>query len=230
MPRRSLTPDYTEVKIRTPLNCESKNGVCAKVLRRQPGQRPAGMHRRGGGYHRSSVHRRARYPADHAYLPYGRCCIGCRYHPGSSPCRGAVRGPSSQEQLPSSPMIDGVVSFEKDSQGRRQCGCYQPQDRRSGLKSRSFTALPCKCICRRLRQPRATLITEGSVEPSEILQVLRQPGCAGIPHQRSAEGTYRTQGVDINDKHIEVIVRQMMRKVKIERSAATPRLFTGADR
>ena len=39
--------------------------------------------------------------------------------------------------------------------------------------------------------------------------------------------TYRMQGVDINDKHIEVIVRQMMRKVRIEDAGDTP-LLVGA--
>ncbi|MEE0443983.1 MAG: DNA-directed RNA polymerase subunit beta', partial [Acutalibacteraceae bacterium] len=38
---------------------------------------------------------------------------------------------------------------------------------------------------------------------------------------REVQKTYRTQGVDINDKHIEVIVRQMMRKVKIEDAGDT---------
>ena len=38
------------------------------------------------------------------------------------------------------------------------------------------------------------------------------------------DSTYRMQGVDINDKHIEVIVRQMMRKVRIEDAGDTPLL------
>ncbi len=33
---------------------------------------------------------------------------------------------------------------------------------------------------------------------------------------REVQNVYRSQGVDINDKHIEIIVRQMMRKVKVE--------------
>lgn len=58
-------------------------------------------------------------------------------------------------------------------------------------------------------------ITEGSINPHDILQV---KGEQAVENYIIAEvqKVYRLQGVDINDKHIEVIVRQMMRKVRIE--------------
>ena len=58
-------------------------------------------------------------------------------------------------------------------------------------------------------------ITEGSINPHDILEVI---GEEAVQNYIIAEvqKVYRLQGVDINDKHIEVIVRQMMRKVKIE--------------
>ncbi len=58
-------------------------------------------------------------------------------------------------------------------------------------------------------------LTEGSLYPHDILDVLG----VGSVHDyliREVQRTYRMQGVDINDKHIEVIVRQMMRKVEVE--------------
>ena len=57
-------------------------------------------------------------------------------------------------------------------------------------------------------------LTEGSVNPHDILDVL---GVEAVHNYliREVQRTYRTQGVDVNDKHIEVIVRQMMRKVKV---------------
>ncbi len=67
-----------------------------QVLRHEPGYLQAGWSRRGGGYHRRPVHRRARYPADHAYLPYRRRGRR-RHHSGSSPCGRTVRGPQAQE-------------------------------------------------------------------------------------------------------------------------------------
>ncbi|MBR4319649.1 MAG: DNA-directed RNA polymerase subunit beta', partial [Oscillospiraceae bacterium] len=58
-------------------------------------------------------------------------------------------------------------------------------------------------------------LTEGNVSPSRILEVLDTSAVQDyiiIEVQK----VYRLQGVDINDKHIEVIVRQMLRKVRIE--------------
>ena len=59
------------------------------------------------------------------------------------------------------------------------------------------------------------LLTEGSTDLRDILNVL---GVSAVHDYliSQVQCTYRTQGVDINDKHIEVIARQMMRKVKIE--------------
>ena len=58
-------------------------------------------------------------------------------------------------------------------------------------------------------------ITEGSINPNEILEI---KGAEGVHEYivQEIQKVYRSQGVDINDKHIEVIARQMLRKVKIE--------------
>ena len=58
-------------------------------------------------------------------------------------------------------------------------------------------------------------LTEGSVNPHDMLKV---KGMRGVQVYLLAEvqKVYRLQGVDINDKHIEVMVRQMLRKVKVE--------------
>ncbi len=64
------------------------------------------------------------------------------------------------------------------------------------------------------------LLTEGSVDPHEILKI---KGAAAVQDYliEEVQSAYRLQGVDINDKHIEVIVRQMMKKVRIEDSGST---------
>jgi hypothetical protein len=66
-------------------------------------------------------------------------------------------------------------------------------------------------------------ITEGSVNPHDILKI---KGARGVQEYLAHEvqKVYRLQGVDINDKHIEVIVRQMMRKVKVENPGDTDML------
>jgi len=69
-------------------------------------------------------------------------------------------------------------------------------------------------------------ITEGSVNPHDILKI---KGVAGVQSYllMEVQRVYRLQGVDIADKHIEVIVRQMLRKVKIEESGDTELLPGG---
>ncbi|WP_069998851.1 DNA-directed RNA polymerase subunit beta' [Cellulosilyticum sp. I15G10I2] len=63
-------------------------------------------------------------------------------------------------------------------------------------------------------------LTEGSVNPHDILKI---KDVTGVQHYmiQEVQRVYRLQGVDINDKHIEVIVRQMLKKVKIEESGDT---------
>ena len=63
-------------------------------------------------------------------------------------------------------------------------------------------------------------ITQGSVNPHDILRI---KGVEGVKNYLLSEvqKVYRLQGVDINDKHLEVVVRQMTRKIKIEESGDT---------
>ena len=63
-------------------------------------------------------------------------------------------------------------------------------------------------------------LTEGPVNPHDILKI---KGIKGVQNYlaREVQAVYRLQGVEINDKHIEVIVRQMLRKVKIEQAGDT---------
>ena len=66
-------------------------------------------------------------------------------------------------------------------------------------------------------------LTEGSVNPHDILTIR---GIKGVQSYliREVQVVYRLQGVSISDKHIEVIVRQMLRKVKIEEAGDTSML------
>ena len=58
-------------------------------------------------------------------------------------------------------------------------------------------------------------LTEGSVNPHDILKI-KGPRAVQDYLLREVQRVYRLQGVEINDKHIEVIVRQMLKKVRIE--------------
>ena len=68
-----------------------------------------------------------------------------------------------------------------------------------------------------------TVLTGGSVYPQDIL---RTQGVKGVQDYilHEVQSVYRSQGVDINDKHVEIIVRQMLRKVKVENCGDTTML------
>ncbi len=70
------------------------------------------------------------------------------------------------------------------------------------------------------------LLTEGSANPHDILKV---KGIHGVQQYlvQEVQNVYRSQGVWINDRHIEVVVRQMLRKRKIEHSGDTELLPGG---
>ena len=69
-------------------------------------------------------------------------------------------------------------------------------------------------------------ITEGSINPGEILAI---KGPTGVFEYLTTEvqKVYRNQGVDINDKHIELIARQMLKKVRVEDNGDT-NMFSGS--
>ncbi|MEK5478091.1 DNA-directed RNA polymerase subunit beta' [Paenibacillus sp. FSL R5-0407] len=69
-------------------------------------------------------------------------------------------------------------------------------------------------------------LTDGSIDPKEILRI---KGIRGVQNYilQEVQRVYRNQGVEINDKHIEVMVRQMLRKIRIVDAGDTP-LLPGA--
>ena len=71
-------------------------------------------------------------------------------------------------------------------------------------------------------------LTEGSVNPHDILKI-KGLRAAQDYMLREVQRVYRLQGVDINDKHIEVIVRQMLKKVRIEEKGDSE-FLPGTDR
>ena len=66
-------------------------------------------------------------------------------------------------------------------------------------------------------------LTEGSIYPQDLLST---KGLRAVEEYlvKEVQATYRTNGVEINDKHVEVIVRQMLRKVRIEDAGDTDML------
>ena len=73
---------------------------------------------------------------------------------------------------------------------------------------------------------KGTPITDGALYPQDVLRI---SGVEAVQDYlvQSVQAVYRQQGVEINDKHIEVIIRQMMRKVRVEDPGDTT-LLTGS--
>ena len=192
-----------------------------QVLRHEPGPRRAGGYWRSRGRHRGAVHRRARHAADDAYVPYRRRRLRRGYHARSSARGGALRGAQTKRDATLAE-IDGVVRMGETKKRREiiitgndgEVKTY-PINYGSRLKVQEGDHVIA-----------GQELTEGSINPHDLLRIL---GVKAVQNYLLNEvvKTYRQQGVDIADKHIEVIVRQMLRKVRIE-DAGDSGLLPGA--
>ncbi len=107
--------------------------------------------------------------------------------------------------------IDGVVSFGKDSKGKRKV-IITPEHG----EPKEYLILKGKHISVRdgdhVRAGEALM--DGAANPHDILQILGEKALAKYLVDEVQE-VYRLQGVRINDKHIELIVRQMLKRVRV---------------
>ncbi|HAN44693.1 MAG TPA: DNA-directed RNA polymerase subunit beta' [Ruminococcaceae bacterium] len=214
---RIIAAGYTEVKIRSVLNCESKNGVCAKCYGANlANKQPVAIGEAVGIIAAQSIGE-----------PGTQLTMRTFHTGGVASASDITQGLPRIEELfegrkPKNAAIisyiDGVVSFEKDPKGNDFVVVTDLQNGErferqvvygSTLKVKEGDVVK-----------KGDLITEGAVEPNEILTV---SGDLAVQDYliKEVQKVYRTQGVDINDKHIEVIVRQMMRKVKVDNPGDT---------
>lgn len=108
--------------------------------------------------------------------------------------------------------IDGVVSFGNIKRGNREI-IIEAKD---GVVKKYLVPLTRHILVQEGDFIKAgTPMSEGATAPADILSIKGPHAVQGYLVNEIQE-VYRLQGVKINDKHIEVIVRQMMRKVKIE--------------
>ncbi|MEX1118706.1 MAG: DNA-directed RNA polymerase subunit beta' [Terrimicrobiaceae bacterium] len=114
--------------------------------------------------------------------------------------------------------IDGVVDIGGTVRGKRRLVVTDPN---TGAEEEHLIPLSKHIIAFKGDSvKKGQQLTEGPVVPHEILEV-----CG--PHElqehllNEVQDVYRAQGVEINDKHIEIIVRQMLRKVKISEPGDT---------
>ena len=220
--KRIVEAGFTQVKIRTPLECEAKNGVCMKCYGANLANgQPVAIGESVGIIAAQSIGE-----------PGTQLTMRTFHTGGVVTAADITQGLPRVEELfearrPKNAALisheDGIVSFEKDAKGGDNVVVTNPE---TGERFEKLVVYGSTLkVAEGDRIAKGTLITEGSVEPNEILQVM-----GGLAVQEylisEVQKVYRTQGVDINDKHIEVIVRQMMRKVKIEDQGDTS-MFTG---
>lgn len=118
--------------------------------------------------------------------------------------------------------IHGVVSFGKIKRGNREIIV----ESKTGEVKKYLVKLSSQILVQENDFIRAgTPLSEGSVTPKDILAI---KGATAVQEYlvNEVQEVYRLQGVKIDDKHFEVIVRQMMRKVEIEDAGDTRFLDT----
>jgi DNA-directed RNA polymerase subunit beta' len=108
--------------------------------------------------------------------------------------------------------IDGVVSFGKIKRGNREIII----ESKTGDIKKYLVKLSNQILVQENDYVRAGMpLSDGSITPEDILRI-KGPSAVQQYLVNEVQEVYRLQGVKINDKHFEVVVRQMMRKVKIQ--------------
>ena len=109
--------------------------------------------------------------------------------------------------------IDGVVEVEKTTRGRRTIVIVDPESEQREEHS-NIPAHKHLTVSKGDTVRKGQKLTEGSVVPHALLDI-----CGPHELQRylvdEIQLVYRAQGVEINDKHVEIIIRQMMQKVRV---------------
>ncbi|WP_405395852.1 DNA-directed RNA polymerase subunit beta' [Maribacter sp. Asnod2-G09] len=108
--------------------------------------------------------------------------------------------------------IDGVVSFGKIKRGNREIII----ESKLGEVKKYLVKLSNQILVQENDYVRAGMpLSDGSITPEDILSI-KGPSAVQQYLVNEVQEVYRLQGVKINDKHFEVVVRQMMRKVRIQ--------------
>jgi DNA-directed RNA polymerase subunit beta' len=108
--------------------------------------------------------------------------------------------------------VTGTVSFGKDTKGKQRLVITEPEGAQHEYlipKDKHVLVHDGQVV------NKGELIVDGSTDPHDLLRLLGVEALARYIIDE-VQDVYRLQGVKINDKHIEVIVRQMLRRVEIE--------------
>ncbi|MDN4069189.1 DNA-directed RNA polymerase subunit beta' [Paenibacillus vini] len=130
-----------------------------------------------------------------------------------------ARNPKGQATISE---IDGVIKEIREAKDRREIEVQGEAE----TKTYSVTYGSRLRVSEGQEIEAGDELTDGSIDPKEILRI---KGIRGVQNYilQEVQRVYRNQGVEINDKHIEVMVRQMLRKIRIVDAGDTP-LLPGA--
>jgi len=210
----TLPPHKRRINIRSVLTCRSKHGICRKCYGRNLAT--------GGAV---DIGEAVGIIAAQSIGEPGTQLTMRTFHTGGVAGDDITQGLPRVEELfeARKPKGQGIIAETDgevrihENKGRREIHVY-----RDGVEKDSYQ-VPYGS---RLKVEEGQMVeagdelTEGSVNPHDMLKV---KGTRGVQMYmlREVQKVYRLQGVDINDKHIEVIIRQMLKKVKVEEAGGT---------
>jgi DNA-directed RNA polymerase subunit beta' len=124
--------------------------------------------------------------------------------------------------------VAGTVQIEQTDRGPRVLVHPDPDPKAEEAPEPAEYQLPRRTrllVAQGERVEPGDPIDEGSLNPTELLELHARGGRGSTPTELYLVGevhkVYKSQGVDIHDKHIELIVRQMLKKVRVENSGDT---------
>lgn len=127
-----------------------------------------------------------------------------------------ARNPKGQATISE---LDGVIKDIRDAKDRREIEVEGEAE--SKVYSVSYGSRIRVSVGQQIEA--GDELTDGSIDPKEMLRI---KGIRGVQNYilQEVQRVYRNQGVEINDKHIEVMIKQMLRKIRIVDAGDTPLL------
>ena len=208
---------YTKVKIRTILTCRSGNGICAKCYGANMATGEAVQVGESVGI----------IAAQSIGEPGTQLTMRTFHTGGVAGGADITQGlPRVEElfearkpkQLAILSEIDGVVHFEEIKKSRHAIVTGEDGEEKKYLIP--YGARLCEHIVEGAHVKKGEELTLGAVNPHDVLAILGEEAVYNYLI-KEVQFAYRTQGVDINDKHIEVIVRQMLKKCTVDDAGDT---------
>ena len=210
-------PAITSVVIRSVLTCRSRYGVCAKCYGRDMSSKEM-----------VKIGESVGVIAAQSIGEPGTQLTMRTFHTGGVAAGGDIthglprveelfeaRKPKGEARISE---LQGVVSIE--TRDKRKCIKITPESGDSKEYLIGYDATDSIKVTEGQIVNPGDPLTSGSINPKDILKTM---GVKGVQDYllKEVQAVYSSQGVDINDKHIEVIIKQMLRKVKVEDAGDT---------